>query len=76
MVVRMNRSDAIIRQRPLTTYLTDVELLCVECQRPIKGRINTEQWVRVEFIGPNGECRECCQAKPEQGRMVDANRNL
>lgn len=55
--------EVVICRQPSTTYLTDVELLCVECQRPIKARINTEQWIRVEFIGPNGECRECCNGK-------------
>lgn len=65
MVMQVNSSDVVIRQQPSTTYLTDVELLCVECQRPIKARINTEQWIRVEFIGPNGECRECYNQKKE-----------
>lgn len=50
------------------TYLTDVLLLCAECQQPIKARINTQQWIRVEWIGPNGECQRCYQAKREQGK--------
>lgn len=39
--------------------LVDVLLLCVECQQPIKARINTNQWIRVEWIGPSGECQSC-----------------
>jgi len=27
-------------------YLTDILLLCVTCKHPIKGRINTPNWVR------------------------------
>lgn len=49
-------------------YLTDVEILCVDCHRPIKARINTQQWIRVEWIGPSGECQRCYQAKREQGK--------
>jgi hypothetical protein len=41
------------------TYLSDVLLLCVECQQPIKARINTPYWLRVEWIGPAGECQVC-----------------
>lgn len=41
------------------TYLTDVELLCTECRQPIKARINTQQWIRVERISPDGECKSC-----------------
>lgn len=46
-----------------TTYLTDVHLLCAVCHQPIKARINTQQWIRVEFIGPEGECLSCYQKK-------------
>lgn len=46
-------------------YLVDVLLLCTECHEPIKARINTEQWIRVEFIGPGGECRSCLKLKKE-----------
>lgn len=44
-------------------HLTDVLLLCTECSKPIKGRINTQQWIRVEWIGPEGECLKCYQEK-------------
>lgn len=44
-------------------YLADVFLLCVECGEPIKARINTQQWIRVEWIGPEGECLKCYQEK-------------
>lgn len=61
--------EVVICRQPSTTYLTDVELLCVDCQRPIKARINTQQWIRVEWIGPAGECQACYQAKREQGEV-------
>lgn len=48
------------------TYLTDVLLLCTECGEPIKGRINTQQWIKVEWIGPEGECLRCYQEKKEK----------
>lgn len=47
----------------IDTYLVDVLLLCAECGESIKGRINTQQWIRVEFIGPEGECLKCYQEK-------------
>lgn len=53
---------------PDETMLIDVLLLCTECQQPIKARINTTQWIRVEWIGPSGECQRCYQAKREQGK--------
>lgn len=46
-------------------YLTDVLLLCTQCRRPIKARINTQQWIRVEWIGPSGECLSCYQKAKE-----------
>lgn len=39
--------------------LVDVLLLYVECHQAIKARINTNQWIRVEWIGPSGECQSC-----------------
>jgi hypothetical protein len=47
------------------TYLADVLLLCVECQRPIKARITSPTWLRVEWIGPSGECQSCSQKARE-----------
>lgn len=47
-------------------YLTDVLLLCVECSEPIKARINTQQWIRVEFVSPEGECLKCYQGKKNE----------
>src|ERR1051325_4913194 len=44
-------------------FLVDVLLLCSECRQPIKARINTPQWIRVEFIGAEGECQKCWQLK-------------
>lgn len=54
-----------VRQGPAATemYLTDVLLLCTECGGSTKARINTPQWIRVEFIGPEGECLKCYQEK-------------
>lgn len=53
-------------------YLSDVELLCVTCQRPIKARINTQQWIKCEWISPSGECQSCALAKREKElRSVD-----
>jgi hypothetical protein len=49
-------------------YLTDVLLLCVECRQPIKARINTSQWIRVEWIGSNGECQACHSRQKELER--------
>lgn len=48
------------------TCLSDVFLLCVQCHQPIKARINTAQWLRVEWIGPSGECLACYQGKKER----------
>jgi hypothetical protein len=48
--------------------LVDVLLLCTECQQPIKGRINTNQWIRVEFIGPEGECQACYRRKKQEAQ--------
>lgn len=50
------------------TYLTDVLVLCTDCQQPIKARINTQQWIRVEWIGPSGECLGCYQLKKKEGK--------
>lgn len=44
-------------------WLSSVSLLCVECQQPIKARISTQQWIRVEWIGPSGECQACYNNK-------------
>lgn len=51
------------------TMLIDVLLLCTECQQPIKARINMPQWIRVEWIGPSGECQRCYNEK-KKGRNV------
>lgn len=49
-------------------YLADVLLLCTECGAAIKGRINTSQWIRVDFIGPEGECQACVHHKKGGGK--------
>lgn len=53
-------------------HLTDVLLLCTECGEPIKGRINTQQWIRVEWIGPEGECLKCYQEKKAKNETTNA----
>ena len=45
--------------------LIDVLLLCTRCRQPIKARINTPNWLRVEWIGPWGECLKCYQQVKE-----------
>jgi hypothetical protein len=57
-----------------TCYPTDVLVLCVECQQLIKARINTNQWIRVEWIGPGGECLKCYQQAREAARGNADNR--
>lgn len=54
-------------------YLTDIELLCTECRQPIKARINTCNWLRVEWIGPSGECLSCYQRVRRGERNGDNN---
>lgn len=49
----------IVETETPNAVLVDVLLLCVECHQPIKARINTNQWIRVEWIGPSGECQSC-----------------
>lgn len=46
--------------------LVDVLLLCSHCKQPIKARINTPNWLRVEWIGPSGECLTCHQATRQE----------
>ena len=57
-------------EEELPTYITNVLLLCVECKQPIKARINTANWIRVEWIGPNGECQACYNQKREAANVV------
>lgn len=57
-----------------TIYLSDVLLLCTECQQPIKARINTQQWIRVEWIGPSGECQACYNKRNNEQERDTENR--
>lgn len=41
--------------------LVNVLLLCTNCRQPIKARINTPNWLQVEWIGAEGECLQCYQ---------------
>lgn len=50
--------------------LVDVLLLCARCREPIKARINTPNWLRVEWIGPEGECARCFQEVKEAGNAT------
>lgn len=54
-------------------YPVDILLLCVTCQQPIRARINTSQWLRVEWISPSGECKSCYDRMKEasDGPRVD-----
>jgi len=54
-------------------YLTDILLLCVTCKQPIKARINTPQWIRVEWISSEGECQGCAQVRKEGGHGSKGN---
>lgn len=40
-------------------YIIPVEVLCVTCKQPIKAWINSPQWLRVEWISPEGNCQRC-----------------
>lgn len=68
VVVERLRRKGLLPTIPDEVMLVDVLLLCTECQQPIKARINTPQWIRVEWIGPAGECQACYAAKREQGK--------
>lgn len=46
-------------------YIVPIEVLCVTCKQPIKGWVNSPQWLRVEWISPQGECRACDQQAKE-----------
>lgn len=50
-------------------YLSDVLLLCVTCKQPIRARINTPSWIKVEWISPEGECQACNAEKKAKRRM-------
>lgn len=53
--------DRLSAASSIDALLVNVELLCTECLQPIRARINTQQWIRVEWIGPSGECLRCYQ---------------
>lgn len=48
-------------------YLSDILLLCTSCKQPIKARINTSQWIRCEWIDPQGRCLKCHQQEKQHG---------
>lgn len=57
--------DRLNTASSIDALLVNVELLCTECHQPIRARINTQQWIRVEWIGPSGQCLRCYQ---EEGK--------
>lgn len=66
MIALNTTNNPLKCEHPSDEYLSDVELLCTQCKRPIKARINTQQWIRVEWIGPEGECLSCYQVKKRE----------
>lgn len=62
-------NDLVAALQP-DALLVDVLVLCVECREPIKARINTPNWIRVEWIGPSGECQRCHNEVKEAGNVV------
>lgn len=48
--------------------LVDVLLLCTRCREPIKARINTPNWLRVEWISSEGECLRCFQEAKDESK--------
>jgi hypothetical protein len=54
-----------------TAIIVDVLLLCVECRQPVKARITTNQWLRVEWIGPAGECLTCYRNKSPRKEIIN-----
>lgn len=47
-------------------YIASVHLLCAECRQPIKATITTAQWLKVEWISPDGTCQACWQLKKQE----------
>lgn len=62
--------EAYRRQESSDTYITPVLLLCTECQQPIKATITIAQWVKVEWIGPSGECQSCHTLKKQRAKEL------
>lgn len=56
---------------PDDTYIVSVLLLCAECKQPIKATVNSPQWIRCEWIGPEGECQGCNQKKKREREVGD-----
>lgn len=54
-------------------YILPIEVLCVTCKQPIKGWVNSPQWLRVEWISPSGECRACDQQAKENDNVVNSD---
>ena len=68
----MNSSNQSKEQPDLDVWLADVLVLCTECREPIKARINTPQWIRCEWIGPEGECQSCFNKKKQELKSKEA----
>lgn len=69
-IVERYNDTSLPSSTPDEVMLIDVLLLCAECQQPIKARINTSQWIHVEWIGPSGECQACYQVKKEKRNVT------
>ena len=50
------------------TYIVPAHVLCSGCQQPIKAWINSPQWIRVEWVSPEGECQACARERKEAER--------
>lgn len=57
------RNSATLRS---DTYITPVLLLCAECKQPIRVTITTAQWIKCEWISPDGTCQACYQQKKQE----------
>jgi hypothetical protein len=56
---------------PDDLYIVSVHLLCVTCKEPIRATITTAQWIKCEWIGPNGECQGCWNRVKEERKHAN-----
>lgn len=62
----MTTDTATVDDAATGTYVSAVHLLCATCQQPIRATITTAQWIRVEWISPDGECQACSRERKEE----------
>lgn len=48
------------------TYIASVHLLCAACKQPIRATITTAQWIKCEWISPDGSCQSCWNLKKQE----------